>query len=94
MKGHINKPAPEHGPWPPHQDLRIGDIVTISGLAYGPQYGELGFTTRCRPGNETRMVITENGFVQFDEAPQNRAMQRKKCAHPPKQYGPPKRGRW
>lgn len=77
----------KHGPWPPHPDMRIGDIVTISGVAYGPQYGKHGLTTRCKPGDETPMVIIENGFSQLDEAPRSRVMQRKKCANEPKQYG-------
>jgi len=42
-----------------HLKDMAGVRVTIQGVAFGQQY-EGGFTTKCRPGNETQLTVGES----------------------------------
>lgn len=74
-------------------ELPLGTKLTISGLAFGPQY-EHGVTTACEPGCETVMRVTR---IYDGGATLERVTPKPPCIKPgPKvanSYGPPRRGR-
>ena len=69
-------------------ELPIGEKVTIAGLRFGSEYA-LGFTTRCKPGRETVMIVREHYGGRMSTEPS--IATGKKL---PLQHGPAKRKRW
>lgn len=74
----------------PH--IEPGTRITIAGVAFGPQYGREGFTTACKPGQETLLIVQDGGVVPFGMTrTEGKKFERNP---PPKHHGPPKRSRW
>lgn len=72
--------------------MQIGDLVTISGVAFGPQYGKAGMTNKCKRGQESVLVVTDIGFQRYHTVkPQTKRLTERAA---PKQYGPKKRRPW